>query len=245
MKDEPETANENDELKNKEIIVTFPEKEIRISKKEFSVFSPFHENEKVMRLLTGQLSFADAASCSNGTAPSQQDQADMIAKLIQNNPNMNNLNGLAGMQNLMNNQLLQGMGGNQPNAAATPANNMMASMMNMNSLGQNPLSTMSSNLQNSTQNPSMNPQNMQNDQLISNLMNNNMPWNVPQMNGAATGNNGNFGNLDNKSLSDLINSQMMNFNTSFMGIQDTNQPNNNNMGMNNQQPNSFPQNPPK
>ena len=195
-----------------------------------------------MRLLTGQLSGTESGGSSSSTVPSQQEQSDMISKLLQNNPNLQNLNGIAGMQNLMNNQLFQGMGNNQQTPSTTPANNMMASMMNMNNLGQNPLSGMGNNLQGSTQNSTMNTQNMQNDQLISNLMNGNMPWNVPQMNGGGA-NNGNFNNLDNKSLSDLINSQMMNYNSSFMGIQDTN--NQNNMGMNNNPPNSFPQNPSK
>jgi len=63
--DMPETDNgNNDMLKNKEIIVTFPEKDVRISKKEYEVFSQFQENEKVMRLLTGQLSSLEKDSDS-------------------------------------------------------------------------------------------------------------------------------------------------------------------------------------
>jgi hypothetical protein len=225
--------NDNDDVfKNKEIMVTFPEKDIRISKKEYQVFSPYHENEKIMRLLTGQLCEVNSESNEvNSAAPPQQDQNDMIAKLMQNSANFQNLNGFSNMQNLMNNQALPSMGVAQPNTANTSMNNMMASMMGMG-MGmnnQNPLLGMNSNLQNITQPSQMNNQN---DLLLNNLMNggsNNIPWNMAQMNAM----NGNFGNLNKDSLQDLISSQMMNFNASgFMGGQDGN--NQNNMGLNHQ-----------
>lgn len=220
--------NDNDDaFKNKEIMVTFPEKDIRISKKEYQVFSPYHENEKIMRLLTGQLCDVNSEHSGGLNPPPQQDQNDMIAKLMQNSINFQNLNGFTNMQNLMNNQPLNGMGIGNSSTNNTSMNSMMASMMGMTNQHQNPLLGMNPNLQNIAQSSHMNGQN---EQLLNNLMNggaNNIPWNMSQMNAM----NGNFGNLSKDSLQDLISSQMMNFNSSgFMGGQDGN--NQNNMNMN-------------
>ncbi len=216
-------------FKNKEIVVTLPGKDVRISKKEYQVFAPFQENEKIMRLLTGQLGGMEKTETAaqpqsqpqaqpQPQVQPQQDQTDMLAKLLQNNPNLQNLNGIAEMQNLMNNQLLQGLNPSQPSATQNSATSMMASMMGMGAQT-NPMSSMQ---QNQGSNLPLNGQNLPNDQLLNNLMSSNLPWNVGQ-NGMM---GSNLNGMDNKSLNDLINSQMMNFNGNFMGGQDQNQNNN-------------------
>lgn len=170
-------------FKNKEIVVTLPGKDVRISKKEYQVFAPFQDNEKIMRLLTGQLGNTEAPEPSAPQASDQNNQADMLAKLLQGNPNFQNLNALAEMQNLMNNQLLQGINTNQQASTQNSTSNMMASMMGM---GAQP-NGVPSMQQDQTQRMSL-PQNLQNDQLLNNLMNSNLPWNLGQMGGM----NGNF-----------------------------------------------------
>lgn len=193
-----------------------------------------------MRLLTGQLCNPETGGNPPSQALTQQDQAEMLASFIQNN----NLNGMAGIQNLMNNQILQGMSNNQTTPSSIPMNNIMASMMGMSNLGQSnlpnnhiPNSTQNQPLTNQNTQNSLGNQNLQSEQLLSTLMNGNPPWNMPQM----AGMNGNFQNMDTNSLNELINNQMMNFNTNFVGSQDNN---NRNLPMNNPQ-NSFPPNPPK
>lgn len=214
--EQPDGDN-NDIFKNKEIVVTLPGKDVRISKKEYQVFAPFQENEKIMRLLTGQLTPAEKPEAPAPTQPTQpQDQTDILSKLLQNNPGLQNLNNIAEVQNLMNSQLLQNLNPSQPTQPNTA--NLMSSMMNLPNQG-----NMGTALGgNQTQNIPMNTQNP-NEQLLSNLMNSNPLWNVGQTPLA----NPNFNSMDNKSLNDLINSQMMNFNANFMNGQDQNQNNNN------------------
>jgi hypothetical protein len=216
---------DSEALKNKEIIVTFPEKEVRISKKEFMVFAPFHENEQIMRLLTGQLTGIDPNQ-QPMQAQVPQNQNDLLAKLMQANPNLVNMGGLAGMQNLMNNPMFGNMGGNYPSTNNSLVSSMMTSMMGMGNQGQNPLFGMNQNMQSQ-----MSPTNMN-----SNMAQNNQNWNTMQ--GGLNGMVGNMGNLDKQSLNELgmeallcnsINNQMKNFNnTPFMG-QEGNQ---NNLDMN-------------
>eukprot|EP00344_Euplotes_crassus_P001070 CAMPEP_0197006936 /NCGR_PEP_ID=MMETSP1380-20130617/38043_1 /TAXON_ID=5936 /ORGANISM="Euplotes crassus, Strain CT5" /LENGTH=391 /DNA_ID=CAMNT_0042426795 /DNA_START=132 /DNA_END=1307 /DNA_ORIENTATION=- len=183
-KEEPDADKDSgDMFKNKEIVVTLPGKDVRISKKEYQVFAPFQDNEKIMRLLTGQLGSTEIPEASAPQPSDQNSQADMLAKLLQGNSNFQNLNALAEMQNLMNNQFLQGINTNQQTSAQTSASNMMASMMGMGNQN-NGVPQMQ---QDQNQRMSV-PQNLQNDQLLNNLMNSNLPWNLGQMGGM----NGNF-----------------------------------------------------
>lgn len=200
------SSTDDDQLGNKEILVSFPEKEVRISKKEFKFFAPYHENEQIMRLLTGQL----LDSYNSNRDMSQQksnEQMEILSKMMQNNPGGNNMQA---MQNLMNSQGYGGGNANQNLTSNTGNNNMMASMMSMGNQSQNPLFGMGSGMQSQTPQNGMNPQNTQ---LISNLMsgqmqnNPNMQWTMSQM--AAMG--GDANNMD-KSFNDLISSQMMNYN---------------------------------
>ena len=43
----------NPMLPNKEIVITFPEREVKITKKEFDHINLYQHNEHIMRLLTG------------------------------------------------------------------------------------------------------------------------------------------------------------------------------------------------
>lgn len=181
--------DDRDDNSDKEILVSFPEKEIRISKKEFQFFAPYHENEQIMRLLTGQLSEKNLSQVSNTAQPPEQ--MDMLLKAMQANPNMQNLNQIAGLQNLMNNPSYGGM---SPNHQANP--NMMSMMNPQNP--QNQMYNMNPYLQ--SQLPPH-----QNSQYINTLMNgqlpnpnSNMQWNMAQMNGmnGMNGMNPGYPNMD-------------------------------------------------
>lgn len=178
--------DDKDDNNDKEILVSFPEKEVRISKKEFQFFAPYHENEQIMRLLTGQLSDKNLAQVS--TASQQPEQIDMLLKAMQSNPNMQNLNQIAGLQNLMN---TPSYGSMSPNHGQNPSSNMMSSMMNSQN-PQNPMYSMNPYLQ------SQMPQH-QNSQFMNTLMNgqlpnpnSNMQWGMGQMNGM----NGGYPGMD-------------------------------------------------
>lgn len=225
----PNSANEEEQLKNKEICVSFPEKEVRISKKEFKVFAPYHENEQIMRLLTGQ--FVDYGAAT--TIPNEQptnEQIELISQMMQGNQNFSNLQG---MQNLMNNARSNGMNMNQQTGNNPSSNGMMTSMMGMNNGSQGTSLGMNSNMQ--SQN-NQNQMNSQNAQILNNIMagqmgsGGNMQWNMAQMAGI-----GNGYNMDKQSLNDLISSQMMSFNggNQYMGQDSNTQQNMSGNGQNN------------
>lgn len=226
----PSSANEEEQLKNKEICVSFPEKEVRISKKEFKVFAPYHENEQIMRLLTGQYTDSGTSQEVQPTQPTNE-QMELLAQMMQGNPNFNNLQG---MQNLMNNANFRGMSMNQQTATNPSSNSMMTSVMGMNNGSQGASLAMNPNIQ--SQN-SQNPMNSQNAQLLSNIMSGqmgsggNMQWNMAQMSGM-----GNGYNMDKQSLNELISSQMMSFNggNQYMGQDNNTQQNMPANGQNNQ-----------
>lgn len=203
--------DDNDQFGNKEILVSFPEKEVRISKKEFKVFAPYHENEQIMRLLTGQLRDIGSSSKENG-AFIGNDQVDLLGKMMQNGSNGNNFQA---MQNLMN---TQGYGGGIDSHNSTShhgTTNMLASAMNLSNQAHNPLYDMGGGLQNHSVQNGLNPQS---NQMLASFMtgqmqnNPNLQWTMQQM-ASMGGMNG----MD-KSLNDLINGQMMNFNGNpYMG----------------------------
>mmetsp|Transcript_18393 Transcript_18393/g.21143 ORF Transcript_18393/g.21143 Transcript_18393/m.21143 type:complete len:181 (+) Transcript_18393:816-1358(+) len=170
-----------------------------------------------MRLLTGQLS-ENQLTTNSVANMSQNDQLEMLSKVMQNNPNLQNLAGLQGMQNLMNNQNFSSQSQPQNSSDSQMMSNLMPSLLN--SGGQIPsyLQGMNPNLQNQLAQSQL----TQSAQFLSNLMNASMQgqnlssqWGMGQMNGM----NNCFGGLDNQSLNDMIASQMMNFNNSNQYMQ--------------------------
>lgn len=212
-------------LENKEILISLPEKEVRISKKEFQFYAPYHDNEHIMRLLTGQLSENSQIPGSGNTNPqgppkAYNEQISALSKAMgQDGQNSQNFGALQGMQNLMNNQSMSNVGGNTQNPSNQNANNMMGQMLGgSGSQGQNSMYGMSSNMQNQ-----MSPS--QNSQLLNNLMsmqssNPGMQWNMSQMAGM---NPQNFANLDKQTINEMIANQMMNYNNPYMSQESANQ----------------------
>lgn len=101
--DRDDDPNKDREFENKEIVISLPEKEVRISKREFQYYAPYHENEQIMRLLTGQIK------------DTQSNVIDMLNSQTLNdqiNKNMaNDINTQYLMQNLLNNPFLNNLSG--------------------------------------------------------------------------------------------------------------------------------------
>ena len=91
--------NKNNPFENKEIAISLPEKEVRISRKEYQYYAIFHGNEQIMRLLTGQIKEPAASPSNQNTILSGNEQLDLPNKVIQNNVNP----GM--MQSLLNTQM--------------------------------------------------------------------------------------------------------------------------------------------
>ena len=224
--EDKEARNDNDDMfKNKEIFISFPEKEVRISKREYKVFSPFHDNEKVMRLLTGQLQ--EEPQAAQNEAQVQPDQAEAFQKLFQGGQSPQNVGNFSNMQNLMNNPALASMMASQGSGNPAGMNNLMATMMSMG--GQNQGNLMGGGLQSTMQST----QQINQADLINQLMASQMSpgganfnWNMAQMGNMG----GNLANIDKQSLNDMISSQMMNFNNSSSGYMGGQQDQNQNMG---------------
>lgn len=163
-----------------------------------------------MRLLTGQL--VDSQQISSPTnQTTQNDQMEMLSKVIQGSSNLQNLAGLQNMQNLMNNQSYSNLSSGQNFQSNPVTNSLMASLLNQSAQNQNYLFGMNQNFQNQLSSSQLNNQSAQ---LLNNLMGASMQgqnpalqWGMNQMNGI-----GNFGSFDNQSLNEIIASQMMNFN---------------------------------
>jgi hypothetical protein len=178
--------NKEDKLENKEILISLPEKEVKISKKEYQYYAPYQENEQIMRLLTGQLKENPEALNQmsqmnlNGY---NNEQLDLLNKVMQaNNSNQQNLS-MQNMQSLLNNPMLSGLVNQSP----------MCSSNGMGGL-QMPL------------------QNQYSNQMMNSLMGASMGNSGYSMNPMSGGMNGqNYPNLN-----DLIQNQMMNFNSSYM-----------------------------
>lgn len=239
-KDQPH--DNNDEFKNKEIFISFPDQEVRISKREYRVYQPFHDNETVMRLLTGQLKDEAQNTQNDPQSQAQNDQMDAFQKLFQGNLNPQNMGNFANMQNLMNNPALASMMSTQGIGNNANMNTLMASMMGMGGQNQPNLMGMGSNSQSTMHNSQQMSQNDFLNQLMASQMSpggGNFNWNMANMQNMG----GNLGNMDKQSLNDMISSQMMNFNNAgnggFMGGQ---QDQNQNMNQMNQNPNYQNQN---
>lgn len=191
--------NREDKFESKEILISLPEKEVRISRKEYQYYAPYQENEHIMRLLTGQLK-EDNEPMNQINQMSMggynNEQLDILNKAMQgtNLPNLSMQN----MQSLLNNPMLSGL----VNQSMMGASNSIGGL-------QMPLHN---------QYPA---------QMLNNLMGASM-----------TGQNFNMGSMGNggmngpnyPNLNDMIQNQMMNFNSNYMahnGMNDMNQMNQN------------------
>ena len=159
-----------------------------------------------MRLLTGQVGESQQINAPSSTPP-QNEQPDVLSKVMQGASNLQNLAGLQGMQNLMNNQSYSNLTPGQNFPSGQTTNSLMASLLNQNVQNQSYLFGMNQNFQNQLSSN-------QSAQLLNNLMGASMQtqnpmlqWGMSQMNGA-----GNFGSYENQSLNEIIANQMMNFN---------------------------------
>lgn len=187
--DKQNEQNKDTGLENKEIVISLPEKEVRISRKEFQYYSAFHDNEQVMRLLTGQIKEPPGSSSTQNTMQNGNDQLEMLNKSLQGN--MSSINPSM-MQNLLNTQM----------------QSILSSQMQSNlSPSITPQSAPNVPLQMQSQ---YSPQMLNN--LLSNTMQNPSNWNLnSQMNQMPQANYANLSQLNqlnNQSLNDIIQSQL-------------------------------------